>query len=111
MKEFDGKDIRVFTVWEPVLPTDWSSPSTATLKRIADRRAIQFWDKRRLLSHAMGEHDKKSIVWDEIIVYARDAVWKQVPPEPIYRGGPVLNVIEPARASIARALDCCRFSQ
>jgi hypothetical protein len=52
----------------------------------------------------MGEHDKKSIVWDEIVVYARDAVWKQVPPEPFYTGGPVLDVIEPARTAIARAL-------
>jgi hypothetical protein len=111
MKEFDGKDIRVFTVWEPVLATDWSAPSTATLKRIADHRTIQFWDKGRLLSHAMGEHDKKSIVWDQIIVYPRDTVWKQVPPEPLYRGGPVLNVIGPARGGIVRALDCCRVSR
>jgi hypothetical protein len=104
VKDFGDGPIRVFTVWEPVLPTDWGRPSTAALKRIADPRAIQFWDKGRLLSHAMGEHDKKSIVWDEIAVYARGAVWKQVPPEPFYRGGPVFDVIEPARAGIARAL-------
>jgi hypothetical protein len=94
----------VFVVWEPVLPTDWGAPSTATLKRVSDQRAIQFWDNGRLLSRAMGEHDKKSIVWDQIIVYPPDAVWKQVPPEPFYRGGPVIHVIDPARVAIGQAL-------
>jgi hypothetical protein len=104
VKEFSGKRIRVLVVWEPVLPTDWSTPSTAALKRIADPRAIQFWDKGRLVSRAMGEHDQKSIVWDRIIIYAPDTVWKRVPPEPFYEGGPVVDVIERARAGIARAL-------
>jgi hypothetical protein len=94
----------VFVVWEPVLVTDWRAPSTETLKRVSDPRAIQFWDKGRLLSRAMGEHDKKSIVWDEIIVYGPDAAWKKIPPEPFYRGGPVLDVIEPARAAIGQLL-------
>jgi hypothetical protein len=52
----------------------------------------------------MGEHDKNSIVWDEIIVYAGDAVWKRVPPEPYYRGGPVLDMIERARSAIRQLL-------
>lgn len=104
IKEFGSRPIRVFVVWEPVLVTDWRAPSTATLKRVSDQSAIQFWDKGRLLSRAMGEHDKNSIVWDEIVVYAGDAVWKRVPPEPYYRGGPVLDVIKPARAAIGQLL-------
>jgi hypothetical protein len=103
VKEFSGEHLRVLVVWEPVLPTDWFAPSTAALRRLSDPRAIQFWDKGRLLSHAMGEHDKHSIVWDQIRVYERGAAWQQVPPEPFYSGGPVLNVIEPARTGIKRA--------
>jgi len=104
LKEFGGKPIRVFVVWEPVLPTDWGAPATAALRRIDDRRAIQYWDKGRLLSHALGEHDRKSVVWDHIIVYERGVIWKQGPPEPLYGGGVVLDVIGPARAALARAL-------
>ncbi|HXN45413.1 MAG TPA: hypothetical protein VN893_02160 [Bryobacteraceae bacterium] len=104
MKEFGGQPIRVFVVWEAVLPTDWTAPSTSTLRRISDTRAAQFWDKGRLLSRAMGERDRRSIVWDQIIVYPRQAVWTQVPPPPSYRGGPVLEAIERARAEIRRAL-------
>ena len=95
----------MFVVWEPVLPTDWGAPSSSALGRIEDSRAVQFWDKDRLLSHAMGEHDKKSIVWDYIAVYAPGAVWKQVPPKVFYEGGPVLDVIEPARTAVERAAD------
>ena len=87
-----------------MLATDWSAPGTAALKRIDDSRALQFWDKSRLVSHALGEHDKKSIVWDRIAIYPRGALWNPVPSEPVYSGGPVLDVIEPARAGIAQAL-------
>jgi hypothetical protein len=64
LKEFPGKPVHAFVVWEPVLPTDWGAPSTAALNRISDGRVAQYWDKHRLVSKSMGERDKKSIVWD-----------------------------------------------
>jgi hypothetical protein len=99
-----GKPVRVFVVWEPVLPTDWAAPSTAALRRIADARATQFWDKRRLVSRSMGEHDRRSVVWDFIAVYKHGAVWSDHPPQAIYEGGPVVRVTEPAREALAQAL-------
>ena len=104
MDEFRGKPVRVFVIWEPVLATDWSSPSTATLGRVSDTRAIQFWDKGRVISHSMGEHDRRSVVWDYIAVYPRGAVWEDGPPEALYHGGPVVEVTEPARAALEKAL-------
>ena len=82
MAELAVKPARIFVVWEPVLFTDWSLPSAATLGRIPDAQAAQFWDKKRLISHSMGEHDRRSIVWDYIAVYPRGAVWEASPPEP-----------------------------
>jgi len=96
--------VRAFIVWEPVLPTDWGAPSTASLKRITDTRCAQFWDSKRLISHSLGEHDRSSIVWDYVTVYSPDAVWNQVPPTPLYEGSPVVHVIDPLRDVIARAL-------
>ena len=96
--------MRVFVIWEPVLPTDWSSPSTAALRRVSDTRATQFWDKGRLVSHSMGEHDRHSVVWDYIAVYPPGAVWEDGPPEALYHGGPVVRVAEPARFALERAL-------
>ena len=96
--------MRAFVIWEPVLPTDWSAPSTAALSRISDTRAAQFWDKGRLISHSMGEHDRRSVVWDYIAVYPAGAVWEDRPPESLYHGGPVVRVTEPARAALTQAL-------
>src|SRR5262245_51616724 len=99
MQEFSGKPVQAFVIWEPVLPTDWSSPSTAALTRISGARAAQFWDKGRLISHSMGEHDRRSIVWDYIAVYPSGAVWEDHPPEALYHGRPVVRVAEEARAA------------
>jgi hypothetical protein len=96
--------VRAFVIWEPALPTDWSSPSTVALRRISDTRASQFWDKGRLISHLMGEHDRRSIVWDHIAIYPAGAVWGDALPEPFYHGGPVVGVTEPARQALDRAL-------
>lgn len=96
--------VRIFAVWEPVLFTDWASPSTATLRRISDTQAAQFWDRHRLISHSMGEHDRRSVVWDYIAVYPPGGLWEARPPEPLYSGGPVIRVIDEARSALSRAL-------
>src|SRR5215471_3746705 len=105
MAERGANPARFFVVWEPVLFTDWSSPSTATLGRIPDAHASQFWDKERLISHSMGEHDRRSIVWDYVAVYPRGAVWEASPPEPLYSGGPVIRVIAEAHSALLKALN------
>jgi hypothetical protein len=92
-------------VWEPVLITDWAAPSTATLNRISDPRAAQFWDKGRLISHLMGEHDRQSIVWDHIAVYPAGVIWNERPPQALYEDGPVVRVIGPAHAALQQALE------
>jgi len=99
-----GKEIRVFVVWEPVLVTDWMAPSTATLKRIPDSRAQQFWDRGRLLSKAMGETGKDSIVWDQVAVYGRGVAWMDaVPPKPLAAVGPVADVVPAFVAAVRQA--------
>jgi hypothetical protein len=104
LEEFKGKPIRALVVWEPVLATDWGAPSTATLKRVADTRAIQFWDKARLVSHILGEHDEDSIVWDNVAVYRPGAAWKEAPPQALYSNTPVIEVIERVRSAISEGL-------
>jgi len=54
LAEERGQNIRVFVVWEPVLWTDFGAPSTATLKRISDPRASQYWDKGHIVSCLLG---------------------------------------------------------
>ena len=104
MQQFRGKHVRTFVVWEPVLPTDWFAPSSAALDRISDARATQFWDRGRLISHLLGEHDRRSIVWDHIAVFPAGATWGDAPPQALYRGGPVVRVSDLAQAALNRAV-------
>jgi hypothetical protein len=105
MQEFEGKPVRAFVIWESVLPSDWSPPGTAALRRISDTRAAQFWDKGRLISRSMGERDGGSVVWDYIAVYQAGTLWKDDPPQALYHGGPVVGMIEAARAALAHAFE------
>ena len=95
--------IRVFVVWEPVLPTDWAAPSTASLARVPDNRVQQYWDRGRLLSKSMGEKDKSSIVWDYVAVYAPGALWNDTPPRPFYEDGSVVRVVSALTEALERA--------
>jgi hypothetical protein len=96
--------MRVFVVWEPVLMTDWAPPSTATMGHISDSRVSQFWDKHRLISHLLGEHNRQSVVWDFIAVYPAGPVWKSRPPSPLFGGGPVVRAAAGVRNAINDAL-------
>lgn len=96
--------IRVFVVWEPVLPTDLGAPSTATLKRLSDPRVSQYWDKQHVVSRLLGERDRASVVWDYVAVYRPGKLWDQVPPEPASSGVPVVRAIDKTRDEIQRLL-------
>ena len=97
-------NLRVFVVWEPVLPTDLATPSTATLRRIPDRRASQYWDKGHLISHLLGDRDRRSVVWDYVAVYQPGTLWDKAPPEPLYSHVPVVRSIGGTEDAIRLAL-------
>ena len=96
--------MRVLVVWEPILPTDWRRPSGSTLGRIADGRARQFWDPKHLVASAVAEVARrkqerepsccmeKGFNWDEAILYAPNAHWKEEPVSS-YWDGPVYKII------------------
>ena len=96
--------MRVFVVWEPVLATDWMAPSTATLGRVPDAGVQQYWDNDRLLSKAMGEQDRSSIVWDRVAVYPPGFMWGEgAPPQPSFEQGPVVRVLPAFTAALEQA--------
>jgi hypothetical protein len=104
LREINSQDVRVFVIWEPVLATDFVAPSTAALARIPDARVAQYWDRKRTLSHLLGERNRSTVVWDYIAVYAPGTLWQDAPPKPIYSDNPVRDVISGAKDSIQRLL-------
>jgi hypothetical protein len=92
-------------VWEPILPTDWGSPSRGTLGRISDPRARQFWDPGHIVAQQVARNAKanrsqsepdccmnRGFYWDDAIVYAAHSRWQDAP-NPAFWNGPVVGAI------------------
>ena len=110
----EGKGLRLLVVWEPVIFTDLAPPTTGVLARIADARAVQYWDRSRLLSSFLvkssppgppdGTHEaleEDSIVWDHVMIFPPGARWSEGLPTPDYAGGPVIAVIDEVRRRLS----------
>jgi hypothetical protein len=95
----------VLVVWEPILATDWKSPSANTLARIRDQRARQFWDSKHAVASALSEIVEQNppqpaptccvqqgFYWDDAIVYAAHAHWKDGPIS-VFWNGPVVRIV------------------
>lgn len=97
----------MFVVWEPVLPTDWAPPTTSVLSRIPDVRAVQYWDKGRLLSGKILAAGLKGVegpvVWDAVGLFAPGVRWESSFPQPEFSGGPVADVIPGLRQHLGHS--------
>jgi hypothetical protein len=48
----------------------------------------------------MGEHDGPSVVWDYVAVYKPEQIWTGVPPQPEFKGRPVVRFIGGVRSAL-----------
>jgi hypothetical protein len=89
----------VFIVWEPILPTDWQSPTQLLLSRASDLRASQYWDKAHLLSGELKQHlrpgepdccEQDGNLWDLVAVYPKGTNLRS---SPSFISGPVVRSI------------------
>jgi hypothetical protein len=89
LRKYPAEDIRVFVIWEPVLPTDWSRPDASITSNVADNRALHYWDYTHRLSGMYGDavnaaklaasstisFRMKDVIWDAALVYPPGARW------------------------------------
>jgi hypothetical protein len=102
--------LRVFVVWEPMLPTDWQRPSGQTLGRISDGRAAQYWDEGHLIAGQVKQQlrgqkgpaccEDNGILWDMLALYPPGAGWSDA--APVFDDGPVYRVAPELGARIAK---------
>lgn len=86
-------------------PFSTTKLSEAVRGLLSDVRVRQYWDKGRLLSKAMGETGRKSVVWDRVIVYDRGVAWSDgAPPRAVVSAGPVVDVIDEFVGGLHQAL-------
>jgi hypothetical protein len=103
LEEHANAKVRVLAVWEPILPTDWTAPSSHALGRLADARVRQFWDKEHTLAKIMaGSQDgqtkprccnRSGTLWDLVAVYPAGAVWTATMPRAVVFDGPVVRMM------------------
>jgi len=99
LKQNPNPHIRVFAVWEPILPTDYSSPGSGVLARLSDPRVEQYWDKNHLFAERLASRlkadeghpqptccNRHGIQWDEVAVYGQEARWDSQLPRAIFFG-------------------------
>ena len=101
----------MFVVWEPILSTDWSPPSTFAMNLISDGRARQYWDPAHAVSKRLAADrrapqpeeeccERSGVLWDLVAVYPRGAIWNDRMPVAVLFNGPVVDV----KADIESAL-------
>ena len=94
--------MRVFAVWEPILASDLTAPSSLVLQRLKDVRVRQFWDPNHTLAARLAadarppqpkQHccEKKGVLWDLAAVYPPGATWSDGLPAATFFDGPVVK--------------------
>jgi hypothetical protein len=103
--------VRVFMVWEPILPTDFSAPTTSVLHRASDRRVQQHWDSEHVLADQMARDARppqpkpdccvrSGNLWDLAAVYPKGARWDDRMPTATFFNGPVVDVADSLEAAL-----------
>jgi hypothetical protein len=103
--------VAVFTVWEPMLPTDWTSPTGFVLRRMRDGRVRQYWDPNHLIARRIESDarapqpepeccERNGVLWDLAAVYPADAAWTDRMPPAILINGPVVDVARDVAAKL-----------
>ncbi len=106
--------MRVFVVWEPILPTDFSPPTTFALRLASDVRVRQYWDPNHLVAKQLASDarppqpapdccDQSGILWDLAAIYPKGARWDdRMPPATLFNG-PVVDLKTEIAGLIGRA--------
>ncbi|MBA3357759.1 MAG: hypothetical protein H0U18_17820 [Pyrinomonadaceae bacterium] len=87
LEQVKNSDLRVYSVYVPILESDDEASVPSAMKRLPDSRVVFYWDSKSELTKRysrvlqLGE-DRPA--WDVYLVFERTAEWKAEPPVPDY---------------------------
>ncbi len=81
-----GRNVKVYSVWVPILPSDGSFAVGRATKYLPDSRVTHYWDGDAALvkgfAPVLGLGDGKA--WDVYLLYDQNAEWTEAPPKPVF---------------------------
>ena len=87
MEQVPGQDLSVYSVWVPIIWSDFERSVPRAAGRLGDRRVSHYWDGQgelvRGYSPVLGLPDEQP-AWDVYLLFDRDAQWTDKPPAPPY---------------------------
>ena len=103
----------MFTVWEPILVTDWRRPGGRVIRRLADSRAKHIWDSDHLVAKQLAKDARNpqpspdcctqdGILWDLAAVYPAGAVWSDAIPPAVLFNGPVVDMEQDIETAVRK---------
>lgn len=109
-------DLRTLVVWLPILESDTAPPSAVAAAAVPTRHVRQVWDPdlrigvaaaralprtaKRPCRMPTGREEPEAISWDCVLVFEPGVRWEETLPAPSWFAGPVVDVIDGARAAI-----------
>jgi len=105
----DTTSLRALVVWAHFTPSDHLIvlPGTRALARVYDPRAVQYWDRDRLLSRTMVRDlpadtlrsvaqisANSAVAWDFVALFRPGVRWLDRFPIPDWAGRPVVDVVD-----------------
>lgn len=79
MQQIGSDDLRVYFVWQPVLPADKESAALAHARAEKDPRARHFWDAANALGPAyarpLAPPWREPLAWDVVLLFPKGSRW------------------------------------
>lgn len=77
LETIDDKRLRVYVVWEPMLPGDSKKVAEGATQLVPDRRATHFWIGNQTIAKAFKEPLglNERMAWDVYIAYPAKTTW------------------------------------
>ncbi len=109
LEKFPSARLRVYAVWQPILPTDFRFTRRASL--LADPRVTHLWDREKAVGQWFasyrgpeGDCFMGDVAWDLFYVFGLEAQWGDRPDPLVACGGPVIEKSGKLAAAIAPLL-------
>ncbi len=102
----------MFTVWEPIIATDFGAPRRWALGTLPDNRVRQYWDPEARVARQLARDarppqpepdccERAGVLWDIVAVYPRGAVWDDRMPPAVVFSGPLIDMADAVEAALA----------